>query len=347
MCCPHEVPPPKSQINLSKVVLVPALLLRDATSSPFLSSFGPFTIMASPVTPLKEQAYWLINAFFRRKQASRPERAGLDIPNTTYLQSGVAGTDAEYKRLDDIHNAIKGIQNGALSFLTLEAPKLILDMGTGSAAWAIQAAQTFPKATVVAVDIIARPNRKLPRNLDYMEVNLCEPFPGQLKAASFNVIHTRLVLIHLPNYRVTLERTIELLKPGGWLLVTDVVMTPRGIRNTLPSRLHRFFQGRADLIASTGGSPNIGQELSNVLGSFPQLVEVNVKKISVPISRYRDETLEPALRELSAALRRSLLFGIGSSPQFGISREELTQDLDDPANDIYYDIYFTWSRKVD
>lgn len=57
--------------------------------------------------------------------------------------------------------------------------------------------------------------------------------------------------------------------------------------------------------------------------------------------------LDPALREFSAALRRSLLFGVSSSPQFGVSGEEVTQDMDDPDNDIYYDIYFTWSRKVD
>lgn len=32
-------------------------------------------------------------------------------------------------RLDDIHNAIKGIQDGALSFMALGSPKSVLDLG--------------------------------------------------------------------------------------------------------------------------------------------------------------------------------------------------------------------------
>lgn len=100
-----------------------------------------------------------------------------------------------------------------------------------------------------------------------------------------------ITLIQLPNYKEILEKTIELLKPGGWLLVTDVVVVPHGIRKPLTPTLHEFFQGISSLIASTGGSPCIGQELGNVLGSFPQLVEVNVKKICVPISRWQDNSL--------------------------------------------------------
>ncbi|GJJ15224.1 hypothetical protein Clacol_009500 [Clathrus columnatus] len=271
----------------------------------------------------------------------RPKRPSVvkDIsrPKTLYLQSvlvlrfnqksrfmSFAGTEPEYKRLDDIHNAIRGVQNGAVSFTELENPKYILDMGCGSAAWSIQAAETYPNAKVLAADIISKPNRYFPENIRYKQVDLCKPFPSEFKPASFDTIHARLLFIHLPNYKDIIEKTITLLKPGGWLLITDVVVVPYGIRNPIPTRLYRFFKGRADWIASTGGSPNIGQELANVLGSFPQLVEVNVKKIAIPISRWQDESLDPALRELAAAMRRSLLFGI-NTPQFGMSEEQSRQ----------------------
>ena len=41
----------------------------------------------------------------------------------------------------------------------------------------------------------------------------------------FDLIHTRLVLIHVPERELALERMISALKPGGWLVVEDFDMT--------------------------------------------------------------------------------------------------------------------------
>ncbi|GJJ15246.1 hypothetical protein Clacol_009522 [Clathrus columnatus] len=282
----------------------------------------------------------------RGTSSSVTERKPLVELKTTYLQNDAVGTEAEYERLDSIHNAIRGIQNGALSWVSLENPKYILDMGCGSAAWAIQAAETFPEAEVLAVDIIPKPNRRFPDNLKYQQVNLCEPPPPQFKPKTFDAIHARLLFVHLPNYKEILQKTVEMLKPGGWLFITDIVTVPYGIRNPLPSNLRRYFKGRANMIASTGGTPYIGQELGVVLNSFPELIEVNVRKMAVPVSQWQDESLDPALRELAAIMRRSLVFGIKSAPQFGLSEEEVIHDLDNPDNNIYVDLYFTWSRRL-
>jgi ubiquinone/menaquinone biosynthesis C-methylase UbiE len=44
-----------------------------------------------------------------------------------------------------------------------------------------------------------------------------DPLPAQ----TFDVIHARLVLIHVPAREVALERMVTALKPGGWLIVED------------------------------------------------------------------------------------------------------------------------------
>ncbi len=44
-----------------------------------------------------------------------------------------------------------------------------------------------------------------------------DPLPTQ----TFDVIHARLVLIHVPAREVALERMVTALKPGGWLIVED------------------------------------------------------------------------------------------------------------------------------
>jgi SAM-dependent methyltransferase len=44
-----------------------------------------------------------------------------------------------------------------------------------------------------------------------------DPLPAQ----TFDLIHARLVLIHVPAREVALERMVTALKPGGWLIVED------------------------------------------------------------------------------------------------------------------------------
>ena len=44
-----------------------------------------------------------------------------------------------------------------------------------------------------------------------------DPLPD----APFDLIHTRLVLIHVPQREATISRLVEALKPGGWLVVED------------------------------------------------------------------------------------------------------------------------------
>ncbi|NJR53138.1 MAG: methyltransferase domain-containing protein [Leptolyngbyaceae cyanobacterium CSU_1_3] len=38
---------------------------------------------------------------------------------------------------------------------------------------------------------------------------------------SFNLIHTRYVLIHIPDFQVALTRLLKLLEPGGWLVLEE------------------------------------------------------------------------------------------------------------------------------
>ncbi|WP_036485337.1 methyltransferase domain-containing protein [Myxosarcina sp. GI1] len=74
---------------------------------------------------------------------------------------------------------------------------------------------------VIAVDIdtrfiedISLPNVEIIRD-DIRNPNL------SLTKNSFDLIHVRNVLIHLADFRVALSRILNLLKPGGWLVVEE------------------------------------------------------------------------------------------------------------------------------
>ena len=72
---------------------------------------------------------------------------------------------------------------------------------------------------VVAVDLttkfLADPR---PSNVDIQQVDIRS---APLPPASFDLVHARYVLIHLPDYELALTKMLDSLKPGGWLVLEE------------------------------------------------------------------------------------------------------------------------------
>ncbi len=95
-----------------------------------------------------------------------------------------------------------------------------LEVGGGGgsiAAWLSE--RVGPAGRVLATDIDTRFLETLGRpNLDVRRHNiLADPLPE----AAFDLAHTRLVLMHLPEREKALGRIVAALKPGGWLLAEE------------------------------------------------------------------------------------------------------------------------------
>ncbi len=92
-----------------------------------------------------------------------------------------------------------------------------LEVGGGGgsiASW--MADRVGPTGHILATDIDPRfiETVKHP-NLEVRRHNIAtDPLPG----ASFDLVHARLVLLHVPEREQALERMISALKPGGWLV---------------------------------------------------------------------------------------------------------------------------------
>ena len=79
--------------------------------------------------------------------------------------------------------------------------------------------QVGPIGSVLATDIDTRfLDQSIHRNLRVRRHNIVsEPVPAE----RFDLIHARLVLVHLPERAQVLQRMIAALKPGGWLLTEE------------------------------------------------------------------------------------------------------------------------------
>lgn len=115
---------------------------------------------------------------------------------------------------------------------------------------------------VVAVDLDTRfiANLKL-SNVEVLEADIRH---NLLESHSFDLIHARCVLIHIPDFQVALSRMLELLKPGGWIVVEDpdfaVARAIAGDEEACQS-MERVNQAILQMFASKGIDYSLGVKL--------------------------------------------------------------------------------------
>ncbi|KAL4262822.1 S-adenosyl-L-methionine-dependent methyltransferase superfamily protein [Pleurotus pulmonarius] len=257
----------------------------------------------------------------------------------------------ESKRLDELHDAIATYLDGHLSFAPLEGtcPNNILEVGSGSGAWAIQAATQFPEATVTAIDLSPIPDRPMPYNIKFNQVDLSGSLP--FSSQSFDIVHARLIFIHLPDAPAILRRICELVRPGGYLLLEEpdcggVVdqTTPLGPGFT------NFTSTWFRLMNSKGQNLCIGRDLEQIIRSTGFFTEVNVKKVEIPYAPKsedpRENVLGQAWRLTSERTAKVLLSRFGSEGFTSEMIQRLLSELRDEGRDMRTPLYFTWSRRL-
>ena len=88
----------------------------------------------------------------------------------------------------------------------------------------------------------------------HVEVQQGDIRTASLPQASFDLVHARYVLIHLPDYEIALSRMLAALKPGGWIVLEEPDFSAsRGIVGTaaqlaamqhINQAIHRMYESR-------------------------------------------------------------------------------------------------------
>jgi SAM-dependent methyltransferase len=137
--------------------------------------------------------------------------------------------------------------------------------GTSLPHWLAE--QVGPSGRVVATDIDTSwmPAAEVPFEVLRHDVGLHEPPLGP-----FDLVHARLVLVHVPQRRAALAAMIRALRPGGWLVLEDAdpALQPlacpaeTGPAQQLANRLRRGFR---ELMAQRGVDLAFGRTLPHLL----------------------------------------------------------------------------------
>jgi SAM-dependent methyltransferase len=144
--------------------------------------------------------------------AGRPAaEAGYLLDNAqAQAQGRFAGLEASFDALTQHHLAARGLRPG---WRCLE-----VGAGSGSVArWL--ASQVGPDGYVLATDIDTR--WVAAGGLPNLEVAAHDIVTDPLPGGAFDLIHARLVLVHLPARDQVLAKLAGALQPGGWLVVED------------------------------------------------------------------------------------------------------------------------------
>jgi len=132
--------------------------------------------------------------------------------------------DFESERLLNIQAALDPLTKRRLDFVGIGPGWRCLEVGAGRGSIARWLGQTVaPRGRVVATDIDLR----LLDHVEgpYVELREHDITVDELEPESYNLVHCRLVLMHLADPELALERMVSALCPGGWLVVEEAMFT--------------------------------------------------------------------------------------------------------------------------
>jgi SAM-dependent methyltransferase len=139
----------------------------------------------------------------------------------------ILGRDAEVERrrlaLLEAHHDPDSI--AALERTGVGAGWRCLDVGAGSGSisrWLLARG-----AEVLATDLDISGLGDLDARVH--DITSDEPLPGP-----FDLVHTRLLLLHLPGRETVARRLVELVRPGGWVVAGDIDFTPVAMDDPTP-----------------------------------------------------------------------------------------------------------------
>lgn len=147
------------------------------------------------------------------------------VANAPYM---LPKDDAELSRLDFQHYLLRYALRG-LYAPPIEQPRMVIDVGCGTGRWALEMAQLFPEASVIALDIVAPPTSVArPANYTFVEGNVLQGLP--FADGAFDFAHQRALLGAIPEaaWPGVARELARVTRSGGWIQLIEPAPAPQG-----------------------------------------------------------------------------------------------------------------------
>ena len=178
---------------------------------------------------------------------------------------------AERERLALLERCYDPLTIARLQELGVGAGWRCVDVGAGGGSIAHWLSERVgPSGSVTAIDLDLRLlERRASPTLSPMRLDVRrEELPGDA-----HLVHSRLLLEHLPECPGVLQRMVRALRPGGWLVVTDTDFGPMRVSEPDPA-FDRVASAFMKAVRAAGWDPQLGPTLPRLLESCG-LVEIS------------------------------------------------------------------------
>lgn len=171
----------------------------------------------------------------------------------------------ERERLAAIEGGLDAYSIACLHAIGVAPGWRCLEVGAGAgsvARWLCE--RVAPSGRVVATDLETGFLDEL--DAANLEVRRHDITRDPLEAESFDLVHARKVLEHLPEPETALSRMVEATRRGGWLLVEDAdLVSLRHASPSDPDFFDRAYTAFLDAMAAGGYQADLGLHLGDAL----------------------------------------------------------------------------------
>ncbi|KAJ6031351.1 S-adenosyl-L-methionine-dependent methyltransferase [Penicillium herquei] len=144
------------------------------------------------------------------------------------------------------------LYGGQLSFAPTSSLNRVLDVGAGSAKWAMDMGAMYPNATVTAVDLFSVEPDWLPNNVKFDIVDVNKEWNYSDK---FDLVHVQQMRGEIKDWAYLCGQAMNTLTPGGYLEIHDFTYQTLSDDNTLSedswinkwNKMRWFNEGAMDM----------------------------------------------------------------------------------------------------
>ncbi|OCK73045.1 S-adenosyl-L-methionine-dependent methyltransferase [Lepidopterella palustris CBS 459.81] len=233
-------------------------------------------------------------------------------------------------------------------------PQRILDIGTGTDKKLILVADRYPSAQVIGTDISPIQPTWVPSNLTF-EVDDLEA-EWLYRPGTYDLVHVRFMFLAIKDYPAMLAQAYRTLKPGGYVELSELGVTPEATNQNYPPpfQIFRWLDLYDEAMKKMGFNFRVAHAFKNMLteAGFVDVVET---KFEVPWGAWPKDRRRKAiglwhLEQLKQGLQ-GIVMGLftrslGWTPsEVEVFLVELRKQLDDMSYQLLDHAYVVYGRK--
>ncbi|KFY33764.1 hypothetical protein V494_07345 [Pseudogymnoascus sp. VKM F-4513 (FW-928)] len=267
---------------------------------------------------------------FRRVQAIVPANRSESGKQSEEKHSSQDVVKDEIERLTRQHRLLSIVFDERLVFPPVNNPRRILDCGHGSASWAVDVAEQYPRCEVYGVDISSHMQPDdIPVNLHLQVDDLNRRFT--FARNSFDIVHSQLVAggINAARWTTYLRDLFRVTRPGGWCQMVEVYYQVQSYNGTLTDE-HGLRQWSTRMFQSMEGLKDLRMplHLANAMRTAG-FVDIDHRMIPLPTCAWSDaERLGMAPNDAQLLIAHA------------------RNEADNPAFKAYFPLYVCIGRKA-